>query len=220
MTEAEWLACDDPVAMLRFVANQTSERKQRLFVCACCRLVSNLLPEEYCHRAIENGEQYSDGRAWGMEVDTLWNTVTTWLDRHDWTGGPRIEASVGFAVQAVAMSLLQPAADRKYISHAVTAARCTSWGEQEQNQAAQRDLLRDHFGNFFRPVTCPPSWRISTAVALAAQMYEARDFGAMPILGDALQDAGCDSAEVLDHCRGSGPHVRGCWVVDLVLGKE
>ena len=51
-------------------------------------------------------------------------------------------------------------------------------------------------------------------------MYEARDFGAMPILADALQDAGCEDAAILDHCRdANGVHVRGCWVVDLVLGK-
>ncbi|MBP3953754.1 hypothetical protein J8F10_00365 [Gemmata sp. G18] len=85
---------------------------------------------------------------------------------------------------------------------------------------AQTWLTRDIFGNPFRPVTFSPSWRTSTAVALASQMYESRDFGAMPILADALQDAGCDSADVLDHCRGPGPHVRGCWVVDLVLGKR
>jgi hypothetical protein len=62
-------------------------------------------------------------------------------------------------------------------------------------------------------------WRTSTAVALATQMYDSRDFSAMPILADALQDAGCDNTDILDHCRGPGPHVRGCWVVDLVLGK-
>ncbi len=80
--------------------------------------------------------------------------------------------------------------------------------------------LREVVGNPFRPVAFSHSWRTSTAVALASQMYEARDFSAMPILADALQDAGCDSADVLNHCRGPGPHVRGCWVVDLVLGKE
>jgi hypothetical protein len=71
-----------------------------------------------------------------------------------------------------------------------------------------------HSGSF------APEWRTDTAVVLARQMDEAQDFGAMPILADALQDAGCDSADILDHCRGPGPHVRGCWVVDLVLGKE
>jgi hypothetical protein len=74
--------------------------------------------------------------------------------------------------------------------------------------------------NPFRPTAFSPGWRTDTAVALAKQMYESRDFGAMPILADALQDAGCEDAAILGHCRGAGPHVRGCWVVDLVLGKE
>jgi cell wall assembly regulator SMI1 len=87
-------------------------------------------------------------------------------------------------------------------------------------KAAQAALIRDIFGNPFRPAAIDAAWRTPTAVALAGQMYESRDFGAMPILADALQDAGCDNEEVLDHCRGPGPHVRGCWVVDLVLGKE
>ncbi|MBM3980898.1 MAG: hypothetical protein FJ304_11545 [Planctomycetes bacterium] len=84
----------------------------------------------------------------------------------------------------------------------------------------QPALLRDIFGNPFRPVTFDPAWRTDTATTLARQMYEAREFGAMPILADALQDAGCDNDDILSHCRGKGPHVRGCWVVDLVLGKE
>jgi hypothetical protein len=82
-------------------------------------------------------------------------------------------------------------------------------------------VFRCIFGNPFRPVpTLDPAWLTSTVVSLAKGMYDSRDFTAMPILADALQDAGCDSADVLDHCRGPGPHVRGCWVVDLVLGKE
>ena len=83
----------------------------------------------------------------------------------------------------------------------------------------QADLLRDIFGNPFRPVALDPAWLTSDVVALARGMYESRDFSAMPILADALQDAGCDNPDVLDHCRGAGPHVRGCWVVDLLLGK-
>ena len=81
-------------------------------------------------------------------------------------------------------------------------------------------ILRDVFANPFRPVAFDPSWRTSTAVALAQAMYDSRDFSAMPILADALQDAGCTSDDILDHCHGDGPHVRGCWVVDLVLCKE
>jgi hypothetical protein len=81
--------------------------------------------------------------------------------------------------------------------------------------------LRDIFGNPFRPVSFSPEWRTDTAVALARTMYESRDFSAMPILADALQEAGCDGDAVLTHCRDTGQvHVRGCWVVDLVLGKE
>ncbi|MBA4188070.1 MAG: hypothetical protein C0467_08625 [Planctomycetaceae bacterium] len=64
-----------------------------------------------------------------------------------------------------------------------------------------------------------PEWRTDTVVSLAKHIYESRDFGAMPILADALQDAGCEQADILTHCRGNGPHVRGCWVVDLVLEK-
>ena len=84
----------------------------------------------------------------------------------------------------------------------------------------ETDYVRDVFGNPFRRSTFDPDWRTDTAVLLARQMYESRDFSAMPILADALQDAGCDNPDVLNHCRGGGPHVRGCWVVDLVLGKE
>ncbi len=80
--------------------------------------------------------------------------------------------------------------------------------------------VREQFGNPFRPVPFSPTWQTDSTVTLASQMYESRDFGAMPILADALQDAGCDNADILDHCRGDGPHVRGCWVVDLVLGRE
>jgi hypothetical protein len=81
-------------------------------------------------------------------------------------------------------------------------------------------LLRDTFGDRFRPVAFSPEWRTDTALSLVRQIYDSRDFGAMPILADALQDAGCDNGNILNHCRGPGPHVRGCWVLDLVLGKE
>ncbi|MBN9521069.1 hypothetical protein J0H58_21550 [bacterium] len=79
--------------------------------------------------------------------------------------------------------------------------------------------MRDIFGNPFRPVALDPAWRTEAVVALAAGIYADRAFERLPVLADALEDAGCDHADVLTHCRGAGPHVRGCWVVDLFLGK-
>jgi hypothetical protein len=83
----------------------------------------------------------------------------------------------------------------------------------------QRQLLRCVVGNPFQPMTFEPSWRSETAVALASAIYAEHAFDRLPILADALEEAGCDHADVLTHCRGPGPHARGCWVVDGVLGK-
>lgn len=81
-------------------------------------------------------------------------------------------------------------------------------------------LVRDIFGNPFQRAVFDPSWRTEVVVGLARGMYEARDFGPIPVLADALEDAGCADIDILGHCRGPSPHVRGCWVVDLVLGRE
>jgi hypothetical protein len=83
-----------------------------------------------------------------------------------------------------------------------------------------RPTIQDVFGNPFRPVSLDPSWRTSTVVSLAEGIYADRAFDRLPILADALQDAGCDHADILNHCRSDGVHVRGCWVVDLLLGKD
>jgi hypothetical protein len=105
--------------------------------------------------------------------------------------------------------------------------------EREEQERAAYVLLAD--AGFFarlptafqpcQPGDAPPSepWlcdRFRDIFGNANHMYQTLEFGAMPILADALQDAGCDSDDILNHCRGPGPHVRGCWVVDLVLGKE
>jgi hypothetical protein len=84
---------------------------------------------------------------------------------------------------------------------------------------AQCGLLRDIVGNPFRPVSYNPRWHTSTVLGLGQTIYADRAFDRLPILADALEEAGCDSADILAHCRGHGPHVRGCWVVDQILGK-
>ena len=91
-------------------------------------------------------------------------------------------------------------------------------GDERQCQIR---LLRDIFGNPFSPITFSASWSTDTALSLARTMYDSRDFSAMPILADAFQDAGCDNDDILNHCRdASAAHVRGCWVIDLLLGNR
>jgi hypothetical protein len=101
---------------------------------------------------------------------------------------------------------------------------CPDWDRLQAAMAIQISdqtaILRDLVGNPFRPVTLDPSWLTSTVVTLAQQMYDSRDFSPMPILADALQDAGCENEEVLNHCRHPGEHVRGCWIVDLLTGRK
>src|SRR5262249_20901319 len=90
----------------------------------------------------------------------------------------------------------------------------------EGESSAQSDLLRDIIDNPFRPITLDPTCRTQAVVQLAKSLYEGRHFEDMPVLADALEEAGCTNPAILGHCRGPGPHVRGCWVLDLVLGKE
>jgi len=89
----------------------------------------------------------------------------------------------------------------------------------EGDEAAQAVLLREIVGNPFRPVPLDPSWLTSTVQNLAAAIYEERAFDRLPILADALEDAGCANQDLLHHCRQAGEHVRGCWAVDILLDK-
>jgi hypothetical protein len=87
-------------------------------------------------------------------------------------------------------------------------------------RAVQAALLRDIFGNPFLPVVIDPAWLRADVLGLAQMVYEERTFGHLPMLADALENAGCDTADVLAHCRGQGEHVPGCWVVDALLRKK
>jgi len=102
-------------------------------------------------------------------------------------------------------------------SHAAASARLSSL---KAETAAQSNLLREIFGNPFCPTMASPAWQTANVVSLAQAIYDERDFSRMQILGDALEDAGCNNADILHHCRQSGEHVRGCWVIDLLLGKS
>src|SRR5262249_30776145 len=218
MTEEEWRRESSIEPLMSAAFQHTSVRKVTLFACACCREVNREpAPEAVC-KAIDITEQYRNGQV----------SRRTWRRAYQSVASARIELGqrygsnpVGwdwYAVQAVCELF----ADAGYlrIPRFLITARSLSPAKGKRLEACFCAILRDVFGNPFRLAAFAPAWRTSTAVQLARQMYEAREFSAMPILADALQDAGCENAEILDHCRGSGPHVRGCWVVDLVLGKS
>ena len=204
MTEDEWLASTDPDAMGEVVARRkrASPRVLRLYCAAywswCAGRFRAKADREEMLAAVALLEEWAET---GAEPDDQSGTpYVFWQD----------DARMAFGVTT----------------------RIAVQDDKPRHRSAARAVwaLRELFGN---PFTTPrsksrtrrgwmldPLWRTDTAVALARKMYESRDFGAMPILADALQDAGCDNDDILNHCRGPGPHVRGCWVVDLVLGKE
>jgi hypothetical protein len=92
------------------------------------------------------------------------------------------------------------------------------WSEQELPQS-WRPLFNDVFGDAFQPVVFDGRWRTSDVVRLATAIYDEKAFERMPILADALMDAGCSKEPIIAHCHGNRPHIRGCWAVDLILGK-
>jgi hypothetical protein len=209
VTEAQWLAATDPYRLTRHQAGRT-ERKRRLLSCALARGVLDLLPHGEAAAAVEAAERFADGRATEEELRAAAGVVGRLA-----AGRPHAGT---LAAAALAAALSKPGVGTVHGLEPSAAARRGGWNGPVAARW-QCDLAREIFGNPFRPVTTDPSWLTSTVVTLARQMYESRDFSPMPILADALQDAGCDHADILNHCRGGGVHVRGCWVVDLLLGK-
>ena len=208
--EALWHVCTDPVQMLdllepAFADEVISDRKIRLFVCACCRKVWHKLSAETRQNHVELAERYIDGRATRAEFD-----VADW-DR---------EKPKELAIATCCRWNFDPYGGMYYLLYEIQGAiRQDKLGVKED--AAQAALLRDIFRvRYPRPVTFDLAWKTSDVIRLAQAIYDERAFDGMPILADALEDAGCDNAEILRHCREPAEHVRGCWVVDLVLGKE
>jgi len=236
MTETEWLACTDPDPMLEFLRGKTSQRKLRFLACACVRRILHLLEDnqerfkanerckaaielatseaELAKKAVEVAERFADGKATEAELKAVYPDDE--------------EASCYAAGPDAAWTAKASAYRARYIANYYSpssyppgaAFRSPSPSDHDREQAAQCHLLRDIFGNPFRPITFDPSWLTPTVIHLAQAIYDDRSFDQMPTLADALEKSGCDNAEILAHCRGAGPHVKGCWVVDAMLGKE
>jgi hypothetical protein len=190
---------------------------------ACCQRLSTLLTDARSRASLKVAERYADGRATADELDAAFEeafAVEEYYAEHpERNHSARIEA-LGRAANAAAECCHPDELAEGVLGEALTAAKAAGRGDEATGFA---DLVRDIFvlGKPLRPVTFSPEWRTDTALILAREMYDSREFSAMPILADALQDAGCDNDDMLAHCRdASATHVRGCWVVDLVLGKQ
>jgi hypothetical protein len=221
MTEAEWLEGADPKPMLAFLRGKTSDRKLRLFTVACCRHIWHLMPDEQSRDLVHVAEQFADGAADEARRASVYAAASSTF--------PRLKAPLasGAASMAATVGKNGEVVDNMPRHVADLAANAVR-GEQSYDEALeviteerkhQCSLLRDIIGNPFRPVAVDPAWRTPRTIAVAQAIYDERCFDDLPILADALEEAGCTSADLLAHLRGPGPHVRGCWAVDLVLGK-
>jgi hypothetical protein len=219
MTEEEWLACKSPGGMLTYLREQSGvarrkggRRTLRLFACACCRRVWHKLAEDRDRRVVLLSEAFADGMASAEELESARRRC---LDR---TG--RVYPAVRAAIAAADP---QPRAAAKAVTFGVCGAIAShgvGYDERWKAEAeAMAGIVREVFGNPFRPAVLDPAWRTPGVAAVAHAIYEERSFDQLPILADALEDARCDDEAILGHCRGPGPHVRGCWALDLILAK-
>ena len=227
MTEAEWLACVHPDRLLRAQRHRGNRRRWALYVCACCRRGWGLLTDPQARQAVELAERAADlgwrGRA-ARQLQVIFRAAErrTWEGGAPWTGDLAALAAYTavdpFWSAPRVLELLTQALERTYDDVPPRGRRARRRAHRE----AWCGLLRDVLGNPDRPAGLDPAWLTwggGLVAMLARRTYDERDFAALPVLGDALEDAGCADPELLGHLRGPGPHVRGCWALDLLLGK-
>jgi hypothetical protein len=232
MAEHIWLACRDPEPLLKFLQGMTSERKLRLFACACVRRIWR--PSATKTALLELSERFAEGQANRKELKKARSelkfrgeSATTRAENKALAAVLEDEAftaahsAANFAALASDPPAVEPRNKPWYFLPRIFGTHPIALSEPERN--AQAILIRDIFGNPFRIVKMDPSWQAwnnGTVPKIAQAIYDDRTFNHLPILADALEEAGCTNADILGHCRGPGPHARGCWVVDLLLGKE
>jgi hypothetical protein len=263
MTETEWRTSTDPDAMLDFLLGKsrggvltwlglrrpretgqlrTSERKLRLYACACCRRIWDFMPDRRSREAVEVSEQYADGLANKEELLTAFQAALevirslppepqlplamTLAPGADFQEAPRLAAYAASALAAPpAIDALVPVAVTWVMRTAMAMAANgeENWAATAVGAASRVRLLRDIFGNPFRTIAIEPAWlawQDGTVPKIAQAVYDAYHFEELPILADALEEAGCENSEILAHCREQTEHVRGCWVVDRLLGRD
>lgn len=219
MTEMEWMTSQDPVRMLRFVkSSMPSERKTRLFNVAICRHFWAYLPE--ASRAILlKSEALADAPAERSTDETdlcqQANDIVALIDRqYPAKQFPSRDVRIQRDSAAAACYAVMP--------NELFGAAGYLWEIDPATIELHPIIIRDVFDSRFRPTSLDPSWLTwndGTILKLAKDIYHKSEFGRLPELADALEYAGCQNSNLLDHCRQPVEHVRGCWAVDLILGK-
>jgi hypothetical protein len=240
MTEAEWLTCEDPPLMLRLPQEKDNHRGLWFYAAACCEHGLLDLPEQMSQLIRRVAQGVGERSVTPIELWLYLKTAQDWKEQfvadqefdragciRDWQyvlvdqlypksldEFMRVVGSGGEGVHQRGYRAANWAIGHGYGRDGPVLRNNTS-----KNIRLDLDLLRDLFGNPFRPVAVGRAERTPTVLALAELIHNDRAFDRLPILGDALEDAGCTNAAILDHCRSAGVHVRGCWLLDLILAR-
>jgi hypothetical protein len=237
----KWFAYRNPKSMLTHL-KAASVRKGRLFAIACCRHVWHLMDFDDCRQAVQLAERLVEGEATAEEAQRTAEQLKQTMESLDPTfRGPRrgVRAWSLWSARKVLADAEPRTPDRpsdssfgvlgtrESVMNLISHASVTSYdnppprGPQEAEERAQAELVREVLGNPYRLVAFAERWRTADVLFLAQAIYADRAFDQTAILADALEEAGCNSAELLDHLRRqSSAHVRGCWALDVVLGRR
>lgn len=227
MTETEWLG-ETALAQHMLLAlsrrnlqrTKVGKRKLRLFAVGCCRAAWPMLPDERLAGAVETAELFADGLATKGEMEAVREQVE-WM-RADGALPEKTTLESRVAVDMAVASTDGRAFDAAF---SMTATMAPLAGQLD-GERSLRLLVRCVFGNPFKPVSTHASWITPAVVKLAQAAYDKRilpsgalDPRRLASLADAFEEVGRPAADMLTHLRANGPHVRGCWVVDLLTGR-
>src|SRR5262249_48560130 len=208
-----WEKTDDLTLLWQIVVRKNKKspyfpRKRRLFACGCCRQIWHRVKSRLCKKAVEISEKFADGEATEKE---LVNAGGLAAEVHLKNGGYLFGACTSASYDEEIPPPFSPP------NHQVFDAAIAAGFALANNGDAMAGILKDVFGNPFKPIRVSPQLLAPNITALARRIYKARDFQKLPALSEILEKAGCEQVEILDHCRKTAVHVRGCWVVDLFL---
>ncbi len=230
LTEEMWFSDEDELITryleyMKWDKSMVLDRKLRLLACACLRQIPEGMSVPVYRHAVETTELFIDG---GTNVEAVRQAHQQATEFREPGERQLLQSAfrptgkeAGRQWRKITLRRGEFAAVAKLAEHPLS--HCWKTIDSPEKVEQRNDLFRDVFPNPFRPAPivdpCWLAWNGGTVKRLAQAIYDARTFEDLPILADALEDAGCDDVEMLDHCRGPGPHVRGCWVVDALLNK-